>query len=97
VDGRTAPTKNGLIHNPLGWLAHRRFEFQDGGIKIQIVRLIYQSAFRKIAEIRPQSIQEVGGHFGTPEMHVAKDFSGTPPMRCRFRQLTPGPCALWLL
>jgi hypothetical protein len=38
----------------------------NGGIKIQVVRIIYQCAFRKIAEIRRPSVQEVSGHFGMP-------------------------------
>jgi hypothetical protein len=36
----------------------------NGGIKIQVIRLICQSVFRKSAKIRPQSNQEVSGHFG---------------------------------
>src|SRR5712691_2674638 len=38
----------------------------NGGIKIQVVRVIYQRAFRKTAEIPRQSAQEVSGHFGMP-------------------------------
>jgi hypothetical protein len=36
----------------------------NGGIKIQMVRVICQRAFRKNAEIRLQSDQEVSGNFG---------------------------------
>jgi hypothetical protein len=38
----------------------------NGGIKIQLVRIDYQGAFRKIEEIRPQSVQEVSEYFGMP-------------------------------
>src|SRR6266849_9100167 len=41
------------------------FEPGNGGIKIQVVRIIYQRAFRKSAEIGPQSVQEVSGYLGT--------------------------------
>ena len=42
------------------------FEPGNGGIKIQVVRVIYQRAFRRNAEIRPSPDQEVSGHFGMP-------------------------------
>src|SRR5260370_31201412 len=48
------------------WLAGAPgFEPGNGGIKIQVVRIIYQRAFRKSAEIGPQSVQEVSGYLGT--------------------------------
>jgi len=44
----------------------------NGGIKIQVVCVIDQSAFRKNAEIRPQSDQELSGYFGMPYVaHLA--------------------------
>src|SRR3954449_5857832 len=47
------------------WLAGAPgLEPGNGGIKIQMVRVICQRAFRKNAEIRPQSDQEVSGNFG---------------------------------
>jgi hypothetical protein len=47
------------------WLAGAPgFEPGNGGIKIQVVRVIYQWTFRKIAEIHPQTDQEVSCHFG---------------------------------
>src|SRR4051812_34436803 len=47
------------------WLAGAPgLEPGNGGIKIQVIRLICQSVFRKSAKIRPQSNQEVSGHFG---------------------------------
>jgi hypothetical protein len=42
------------------------FEPGNGGIKIHLVRFVRQGAFRKIAALRPQCVQEVGGHFGMP-------------------------------
>jgi hypothetical protein len=38
----------------------------NGGIKIQVFPIMGQCTFRKIAEIRRQSVQEVSGHFGMP-------------------------------
>jgi hypothetical protein len=38
----------------------------NGGIKIHLVRIIHQQAFRKIAAIRLQWVQEVSGYFGMP-------------------------------
>ncbi len=46
------------------------FEPPHGGIKIQVARIIYQSVFRRIAEIRPKSIQEVSEYFGMPRMQL---------------------------
>jgi len=47
------------------WLAGAPgLEPGNGGIKIQMVRVICQRAFRKNAEIRPKSDQEVSGNFG---------------------------------
>ena len=49
------------------WLAGAGgLEPPNGGIKIQVFRVIYQCAFRKNAEIRPQSAQEVSRYFGMP-------------------------------
>src|SRR5467141_2045088 len=46
------------------WLAGSPgFEPGNGGIKIHIVHQTYQGAFRKIAEIRPKSHQEVSSRF----------------------------------
>ena len=42
------------------------FEPGNGGIEIQVVRTIYQCAFRKNTEIRLLSDQEVSEHFGMP-------------------------------
>jgi hypothetical protein len=50
------------------WLAGAPgLEPGNGGIKIQAVRVIYQCAFRKMAEIQPQPAQEVRRYFGMPE------------------------------
>src|SRR5262245_58686568 len=45
----------------------------NGGIKIHLVRIIHQHAFRKIAAIRLQWVQDVRGYFGMP----------APSPRCR--------------
>ena len=42
------------------------FEPGNGGIKIQVVRVIYQRPFRKIAEIPALLDQQVGINFGMP-------------------------------
>ena len=55
------------------WLAGvPGFEPGNDGIKIQVVRIIYQRAFRKSAEIGPQSVQEVSGYLGNDETHVER-------------------------
>ena len=52
------------------------FETEDSGIKIQLFSIIYQCAFRKTAEIRPQSAQWVSTHFGTARL--ARPAAGEP-------------------
>jgi hypothetical protein len=49
------------------------FEPPHGRIKIQVVRTNYQRAFRKIAEIRHQSVQEVSEYFGMPRIWLSAD------------------------
>jgi hypothetical protein len=44
------------------------FEPGNGGIKIHLVCKVYQSAFRKFAEIRPKSYQEVTRNFGMSDV-----------------------------
>ena len=64
------------------WLAGAPgLEPGNGGIKIQVVRLIYQSLFRKNAEIRPQFDQEVSGHFGIPR--CSENTGHAPTLRPR--------------
>ena len=57
-DGRPRTSSNNSMAGAPG------LEPGNGGIKIQMVRVICQRAFRKNAEIRPQSDQEVSGNFG---------------------------------
>ena len=57
-DGRARTSANNSMAGAPG------LEPGNGGIKIQIVRVICQRAFRKNAEIRLQSDQEVSGNFG---------------------------------
>jgi len=61
------------------WLAGGRIEPPYGGIKIQVVRVIYQWAFRKIAEIRPQTDQEVSCHFGMAGRGAGVDWGAGAP------------------
>ena len=57
-DGRARTSANNSMAGAPG------LEPGNGGIKIQMVRVICQRAFRKNAEIRPKSDQEVSGNFG---------------------------------
>ena len=56
------------MHDVLGGSA-RGLKSKNGGIKIQAICLICQSVFRKSAKIRPQSSQEVSGHFGMSDTY----------------------------
>jgi len=63
--GETNSANNSFMHDVLDWLGARDSNL-DGGIKIQVFPIVCQCTFRKIAEIRRQSVQEVSGHFGMP-------------------------------
>ena len=65
----------------------------NGGIKIQLVRIDYQGAFRKIEEIRPQSVQEVSEYFGMPgriprDAPLPSEGRGHKFESCRARQIS---------
>ena len=82
------------------WLAGAPgLEPGNGGIKIQMVRVICQRAFRKNAEIRPQSDQEVSGNFGMQGRVAPCCDAPRPPKAevtrsksCRARQRINGTC-----